>query len=31
MRLFKGQPVAGFIQKPYTSKRLAEHLKTAIG
>ena len=31
LRLFQGQPVAGFIQKPYTSKRLAEHLKTAIG
>jgi len=31
MRLFQGQTVAGFIQKPYTSKRLAEHLKTAIG
>jgi PAS domain S-box-containing protein len=31
MRMFQGQTVAGFIQKPYTSKRLAEHLKTAIG
>lgn len=30
MRLFHGQNVAGFIQKPYTSARLAEKVKFAI-
>ena len=31
MALFKGRQVAGFIQKPYTSSRLAEKVKTALG
>jgi len=31
MRLFQGQPVFGFIQKPYTAGRLAETVKSAIG
>jgi PAS domain S-box-containing protein len=31
MRLFQGQPVSGFIQKPYTSTALAEKVKSVIG
>jgi signal transduction histidine kinase/CheY-like chemotaxis protein len=31
MRIFLGQQVSGFIQKPYTSSRLAEKVKSAIG
>jgi two-component system cell cycle sensor histidine kinase/response regulator CckA len=31
MALFKGQRVSGFIQKPYTSKGLAEKVKSALG
>jgi len=31
MALFKGREVAGFIQKPYTSKRLAEKVNSALG
>jgi DNA-binding NarL/FixJ family response regulator len=30
MALFKGQKVSGFIQKPYTSKGLAEKVKAWI-
>jgi CheY-like chemotaxis protein len=31
MSLFKGQPVSGFIQKPYTARGLAEKVKSCIG
>jgi CheY-like chemotaxis protein len=31
MALFKGHEVAGFIQKPYTSKRLSDKVKSALG
>jgi two-component system, cell cycle sensor histidine kinase and response regulator CckA len=31
MRLFEGQQVAGFIQKPYTAAELAEKVKLALG
>jgi signal transduction histidine kinase/CheY-like chemotaxis protein len=31
MMLFKGQRVSGFIQKPYTSKGLAEKVKACLG
>jgi DNA-binding NtrC family response regulator len=31
MALFKGYPVSGFIQKPYTSSRLAEMVKSSMG
>ena len=31
MALFEGHAVAGVIQKPYTSKRLAEKVKSALG
>ena len=31
MPLFQGQPVSGFIQKPYTSKGLAEKVKACLG
>ena len=31
MALFRGQPVAGFIQKPYTSAGIAEKVKQALG
>ena len=31
MRLFAGQDVAGFIQKPYTSGQLARKVKGALG
>ena len=30
MTLFKGQRVSGFIQKPYTSKGLAEKVKICL-
>jgi CheY-like chemotaxis protein len=30
MRLFDGQRVSGFIQKPYTSKGLAEKIETSL-
>ena len=30
MRLFEGQDVAGFIQKPYTAARLAQAVKAAM-
>jgi DNA-binding NarL/FixJ family response regulator len=30
LRLFHGQQVSGFIQKPYTSSRLVEKIKSAI-
>jgi CheY-like chemotaxis protein len=31
MGLFKGQPVSGFIQKPYTARKLAEKVKACTG
>ena len=31
MNLFRGQRVAGFIQKPYNSKGLAEKVKVYLG
>jgi CheY-like chemotaxis protein len=31
MALFRGQRVSGFVQKPYTSVRLAERVKLALG
>jgi CheY-like chemotaxis protein len=31
MTMFQGQPVAGFLQKPYTSTRLAEKVKVYVG
>jgi PAS domain S-box-containing protein len=31
MALFKGQQVSGFVQKPYTSKGLAEKVKVCLG
>ena len=31
MTLFTGQQVSGFIQKPYTSKRIAEKVKACLG
>ena len=31
MTLFKGQRVSGFIQKPYTSKGIAEAVKASLG
>ena len=31
MTLFKGQRVSGFVQKPYTSKGLAEKVKVCLG
>jgi DNA-binding NarL/FixJ family response regulator len=31
MTHLKGQRVSGFIQKPYTSKRLAETVKVCLG
>ena len=31
MILFQGQPVSGFVQKPYTSKGLAEKVKASLG
>jgi DNA-binding NarL/FixJ family response regulator len=31
MALFQGQPVSGFIQKPYTSDRLAEKVRSSLG
>ncbi len=31
MTLLRGQRVSGFIQKPYTSKRIAEKVKVCIG
>jgi CheY-like chemotaxis protein len=30
MRLFSGQAISGFLQKPYTSTRLAEEIKRAL-
>jgi len=30
MTLFKGQAVSGFIQKPYTSDRLADKIRTVL-
>lgn len=30
LALFKGHPVSGFIQKPYTSRRLAEKVKSTL-
>ena len=30
MRLFIGQQVSGYIQKPYTFKQLAEIIKTSL-
>jgi DNA-binding NarL/FixJ family response regulator len=31
MTVFKGQRISGFIQKPYTSRGLAEKVKACIG
>jgi nitrogen-specific signal transduction histidine kinase/CheY-like chemotaxis protein len=31
MRVFRGQRVSGFVQKPYTSWRLVEKIKSALG
>jgi DNA-binding NarL/FixJ family response regulator len=31
MKVFRGQRVAGFIQKPYTSSQLAETVMSVIG
>ncbi len=31
MTLFKGQRVAGFIQKPYTARTLADKAKLCLG
>jgi DNA-binding NarL/FixJ family response regulator len=31
MTLFQGQRVSGFVQKPYTSKGLAEKVKVCLG
>ncbi len=31
MKLFAGQHVSGFLQKPFTSTQLAETLKRALG
>jgi DNA-binding NarL/FixJ family response regulator len=31
MALFAGQRVSGFVQKPYTSKRIAEKVKECLG
>ena len=30
MAMFKEQPVSGFIQKPYTSRKLAEKVKSIL-
>ena len=30
MRLFRGYPVSGFVQKPYTVARLARAVKAAL-
>jgi hypothetical protein len=31
MTMFQGQPVAGFLQKPYTSTGLTEKVKAHLG